>query len=540
MSRYELPPAEDFKDQFGQLLDFAPAPDLQAMADGLIERHPAKFGHLLQMRVEYFWKAAGGLKSGKMTLGKCQRPSGLLAHYSRADFIIWLAWDHCLTLKLEREKVEATLFHELCFPPATVVTGPRVEASMVRRYSGQMVHIRTAAGHFLAGTPNHPVLTNRGWLPLDLIHEGDYVFSSSDAERVADWMDPDKHQVPACIEQIARSGLMPLRFVPPTAEHLDAQMANGQINVVAPNRDLLADFVAALAQEVHQRPFVARGGVDLRFPDLGHPREGFGVMVLPTPRGMSGRAKAVPFIGRHPLHAQSLGSMVVAHSRAVLNKDASHDVVTDAQFFSDSALRAATGIRLDKVVRIDVGPFDGHVYNLQTSQHWYLANGIVAHNCHAGRSPEDGETPELWPHDVEMFADEVRHYGLWRSDLECLRQLGLFERVDRETGEVFSPRAYGSLDSALQGETPPRAELDGGKYDCRHPARALVDALVDTLDSNSVIDSITLSASDAGVQPVTIGRSRGTHYRDDNLARPPMVCRDPACELAHYPEVRGE
>jgi len=36
---------------------------------------------------------------------------------------------------------------------------------------------------------------------------------------------------------------------------------------------------------------------------------------------------------------------------------------------------------LDKIVSVDVGVFEGHVYNLQTESGTYVANGIVSHNC---------------------------------------------------------------------------------------------------------------------------------------------------------------
>jgi len=111
---YPFPAPDVFKGQFGEKLDFALAPDLRALADELIDRHADKFSHLPQLQIEYLWKLKGGEKSGKATLGRCQRPSGLLAFYSKADFVVWLAWDHGVTLKMERQQVEATLFHELC------------------------------------------------------------------------------------------------------------------------------------------------------------------------------------------------------------------------------------------------------------------------------------------------------------------------------------------------------------------------------------------------------------------------------------------
>jgi len=38
-------------------------------------------------------------------------------------------------------------------------------------------------------------------------------------------------------------------------------------------------------------------------------------------------------------------------------------------------------ISLDRITKLRVRDFAGHVYNLQTKTGWYLANGIVTHNC---------------------------------------------------------------------------------------------------------------------------------------------------------------
>lgn len=64
--------------------------------------------------------------------------------------------------------------------------------------------------------------------------------------------------------------------------------------------------------------------------------------------------------------------------------------------------------------------------------------------CHVGVDEDD--EPQLWPHDVEMFADEVQVYGLWKADLVSaatqLRQAKLpgFRKTD--SGEPW-PGAAG-------------------------------------------------------------------------------------------------
>jgi hypothetical protein len=101
-------PAES---QFGDR-DFLPADDLEILASDLIDKHTT-FSHLPGLRVHYRWKKKGGKKSGAAVYGKCVKPSGLLADYSEADFVIWLAADYVRDADFTQRQIEALLFHEM-------------------------------------------------------------------------------------------------------------------------------------------------------------------------------------------------------------------------------------------------------------------------------------------------------------------------------------------------------------------------------------------------------------------------------------------
>ena len=46
-------------------------------------------------------------------MGRCNRPSGLLRHFSHADFVIWFAANNCRDVAITRWQMEALIFHEL-------------------------------------------------------------------------------------------------------------------------------------------------------------------------------------------------------------------------------------------------------------------------------------------------------------------------------------------------------------------------------------------------------------------------------------------
>jgi hypothetical protein len=106
-----LPPRDEQFEEAGD--DFLPAPDLERIGSALIAGHEARFGHLQSREVVFLWKRKGGAAGGKPTLGKCQRPTGLLKHFAGVDFVIWAAADHCRAVQMAAYQVEGLLFHEL-------------------------------------------------------------------------------------------------------------------------------------------------------------------------------------------------------------------------------------------------------------------------------------------------------------------------------------------------------------------------------------------------------------------------------------------
>jgi hypothetical protein len=92
-----------------------------------------------------------------------------------------------------------------CFPAGTSVRAAGIEKAYRRWHSGEMVYVTTAAGHKLAATPNHPVLTPSGWCPISSLKEGDQVFQDA-SRRIGDLrVDHDVIDIPSPIEKVFNS-----------------------------------------------------------------------------------------------------------------------------------------------------------------------------------------------------------------------------------------------------------------------------------------------------------------------------------------------
>jgi HK97 family phage portal protein len=275
-----------------------------------------------------------------------------------------------------------------CFPADTLVQSPRLERAYRRRYSGPMVTARTGRGGVLTGTPNHPVLTVRGWIPLGLLRKGDYLVSASLAERMATG-DPNVEDSPTEIGE-AFAALLPAshreRMIGDARDfHGDGRY--GDVDVVTPYRVLRETFKSSGTKHPEQDEFVFANqptsvlvGSGARFQTASD-RSG---RVVPASTGQVGsRNLPLPLVGRHTQPLHSLSIRTAARRNALLQQAPSYDTSIYSQYRRESLLRLASDIAADEVVYVEIESFVGDVFNLQTATGWYLAGptGIVAHNC---------------------------------------------------------------------------------------------------------------------------------------------------------------
>lgn len=297
--------------------------------------------------------------------------------------------------------------HPHCVAEGTQVAGPGVLAATSRRYSGPLCVIETECGDRLAVTPNHPVLTPRGWVQAGEIREGGDIVCCEFGEWKAAAIDPDDNDVPIPIEEIAGAllkarGVASVR-VPAAPEHFHGDgMADGDVHVVGADGALLDDGEATGAEHVGQllfggadadlSAFPADGGVVERGFRLGFAPDG-GVRVLRDAGAFGGGDAAVgqfDGVGGAPHRDSGLrddagdgGPADPVSVRQRLDGLARLEAFDDppaGQFGAPLAVR-----RVRAATRIPV--WHGHVYNLHTTGGWYIAGGIITHNCLCTISP---------------------------------------------------------------------------------------------------------------------------------------------------------
>lgn len=332
------------------------------------------------------------------------------------------------------------LFHPNCFPAETLVSAPSgVRASDSRWYEGDLVVVHTAGGDQLSVTPNHPVLTPEGWLAAGSLQVGQDILRHVEQVDPVGEVGPGDVQVPTGIGEVhdalrEASPVPPVR-VPAAAEQFHGDGGETEVEVVLADSFLRDGFLPGLGEQEGEGKLLGRrsGLVILPGPGalaerlLGVPPAAAAVVGGGDLRGPFGCAHALPLA---PLGGAAVGSDTAAqehgadgglglphglgnlvlrdafgvhpdrpgHPRLVRNgpgvaglgdgaqlPEGAESLVevggADADGGRDLARRLAGSVAPDHVVHVERRHFAGHVYNLQTGDGWYVAEGIVVHNC---------------------------------------------------------------------------------------------------------------------------------------------------------------
>lgn len=276
--------------------------------------------------------------------------------------------------------------HPNCFPAFQPVASPTgLLASDSRWFEGEVVVIDTAGGRRLTVTPNHPVLTDRGWVAAGALVEGDDLLSYHGGRELVPTENPHHVGREATIgevfESLRQSSEVASILVPGAAEQFHGDGGDAEVHVVLADR-LLGHDGKPLAGEdlaeseflisrVRERALLAeRSAFEVSFGSLHAAHSvmsGSGFS-----GGLFGRQGADMEVGRFSDTADLASDLFEARGER-LSADAG----------DGSELRdALTGlVSDDQIVNIKRERFAGHVYNLQTGGGWYLADSIVVHNC---------------------------------------------------------------------------------------------------------------------------------------------------------------
>lgn len=267
-----------------------------------------------------------------------------------------------------------------CVVGDTHVLGTGISAIFRFDWTGALLTVVGEQGLRLTVSPNHPMLTESGWVKACELQKGDHLVSAT-VDNCPPRPGPYEQDLPSTIGEIFESlvGVAHRERVNGLAVDFYGERPDGDVDVVLTNGQLCVGIDTELAKHFTEFAFACANAPTAPCSTLDE------------------------FLSRPMLAANS----VVSFSNLIRTLSLTHSLPLDGLglrlgseldpgFFESGIDRATTyvegggkrvdrvarNVLLDKIVDVEVGqPSTTHLYTLQTDSGIYLANGIVSHNC---------------------------------------------------------------------------------------------------------------------------------------------------------------
>jgi hypothetical protein len=336
------------------------------------------------------WKASGVVESKEWSVGEgccdeCQDLDGVVVGIDE---------------QFPNDGGDGPPLHPQCFSGDAVVAAHGISTYLKRWFEGEVVVIGVSGQADLTVTPNHPILTQRGWVAAGALQLTDQLFKSANPRAALAGRDPDHDYVEARFDEVFRAALMagrvPASAVPVSAEDFHGDgVIDTYVHVVRADRLLYLDGAKRHKDSPHRSLRHAEAvEPEVCFSLDGGGAESVEVLGFSAASGVSrtGHGGALLRGGVCPSndHAAANVARLQTHPLPAIAKRAA--VAADAPAYLHA--RLASHVSPVQIQSLVIAEFRGHVFNIETSEGWYFANGIIAHNCRCDVSPVIKETAD--------------------------------------------------------------------------------------------------------------------------------------------------
>ena len=366
--------------------------------------------------------------------GKSKYKYKYLATLDNRTCLVCAALDGKLYKSLE--DVPSLPQHRGCVTGDTFVsTVGRISKVYKRRYKGLLYRITTSSGNTLTVTPNHPILTDKGFIRAHLLNVGDNVISDNGLETigiVGKGKDDGKSLIKDVFCSFCKSPPVFTCTMPTTPEDFHGDAVYNKVDVISADRELggkrnVSGFkltgkdgfvngntATVLCYETHKGGFFQifnshssslgrlvsgfRKFGDLLWTGITHPLNllfvwvPLGYAVLPEKSnhcgstdtetaGNSRNSDSLVVKLKNFINRKIVGRALSACINSSFKKNEPDDVFGATELSSNILDRYSAQISTDSIISVDVKFSFTHVYNLETENNWYIANGIITHNC---------------------------------------------------------------------------------------------------------------------------------------------------------------
>lgn len=346
--------------------------------------------------------------------------------------------------------------HPNCLVPGGTILAEGVMAHSSRDYDGRVIRLVTSGGDEITVTPNHPVLTDKGFIAAGLLSEGDKIFKTTREYGRLFGESPYDIKVPTAIEDVPdaifkASECSTCSVVGTTEDFHGDGIADSEVHIVFSNSLVKGETDSISGKGIAQDDLPSAHGrrfeffPNRTFPEVGvsslHPTDsimgggGFvsgveGVTIqskkfsdisvgLSDIRSDFGIGHSLIMKGKHCCEfigtcfkiigrdfKESLlglfGNKTIVKHRSLDSVWSYAKMLCNLRITEPLAAKRLksilcdNGLIVDELVHVESFHYSGKVYNLETEYGFYSYNSIVTHNCLHVLVPwtPAGKTPE--------------------------------------------------------------------------------------------------------------------------------------------------
>lgn len=333
--------------------------------------------------------------------------------------------------------------HPNCLVPGGFILAEGVMAASRRDYKGNVIQFITSRGNKITVTPNHPVLTNKGFVPAGLLKEGDKIVETTSKYVSFFRKTPNDVNIPTRIEEIFHSFVKagnsftfrvkgsPIQF------HGDG-IANSKVDIIFPTRLGINERDFLKKEPIRKEFFPSTHCGRIPFFSKGAEAQVF-VRPFFSFYSFMSRFSFVSCIKAVAINGKEFSDLGHRASTSIRNLTISHSLIMEVEKFREQLLvgfnkcgrniikffSSSFGRKRDTIVNLSMfkgldrgiestrdlsarNPllikrlkqlfcddcfviselthkstsfYEGYVYNLETKYGYYVYNNIVTHNC---------------------------------------------------------------------------------------------------------------------------------------------------------------
>jgi len=310
-----------------------------------------------------------------------------------------------------------------CIPEYSVPIGMETEIMYKRYYDGDLVDIKTASGSNIRITPNHPVLTDKGWVAANLIDIGDNIISVR-LRGESPAREPNvQNRPPVAAKVFDLFSIAPHKRINGTDKQFHGDGEKSDVDIISIDRKLWDRFFSSVYKPLAKFNLALS---DIRSPCLpaNSPSNKLRFSSLnASDRIMGIFSQFASFIRASISHALIHCRRPIARNNPISNKYFSNSAPASVQRSANLFFGNAAKVFADNVVGVNTVKYSGHVYNLQTKQGWYglyndNGNMSVVHNCRCsaltiigGEKPTERRVREEGIVPYETFTQRLERGG---------------------------------------------------------------------------------------------------------------------------------